>query len=46
MSYSSNEHLNALAGCVFAFVVLFLYGFLATTETGLFALLDELFDFL
>ena len=40
------QHVNALASGVFAFVVLLLYGFLATTETSLFALLDELFDFL
>ena len=38
------QHLNALAGCVFTLFVLLLYGFLATTETSLFALLDELFD--
>jgi hypothetical protein len=40
------QHVNALASGVFALFVLFLYGFLATTETSLFALLDELFDFL
>ena len=40
------QHLNALTGCVLALVVLLLYCFLTTTETGLFALLDELFDFL
>ena len=39
------QHLDALAGSIFALVVLLLYGFLTTTETSLFALLDELLDF-
>ena len=38
------QHLDTLTSRVFTFVVLFLYGFLATTETGLFTLLDELFN--
>ena len=38
------QHFNTLTGCVFAAFVLFLNSFLATTETGLFALLDELLD--
>ena len=39
------QHLNALASCIFTTFVLFLNGFLTTTETSLFALLDELLDF-
>ena len=39
------EHLYALAGCVFTTLVLFLNRFFTTTETSLFALLDELLDF-
>ena len=38
------QHLNALTGCVLSAFVLLLNSFLTTTETGLFALLDELFD--
>ena len=38
------QHLDALTGCVLATVVLLLNRFLTTTETGLFALLDELLD--
>ena len=38
------QHLHALAGCIFATFVLLLNSFLSTTETSLFALLDELLD--
>ena len=38
------QHFNTLTGSILTFVVLFLNGFFTTTETGLFALLDELFD--
>ena len=38
------QHFNTLAGCVLSALVLFLNCFFATTETGLFALLDELLN--
>ena len=38
------QHLDTLTGCVLATLVLFLNGFLTTTETCLLALLDELLD--
>jgi hypothetical protein len=40
------QHLNALTGCIFSFVVLLLDGFFTTSEASLFALLDKLLDFL
>ena len=36
---------DAFTGCVFAFLVLFLNGFLAATEAGFRALVDKLLDF-
>ena len=39
------QHIDALTGCVLTTIVLFLNSFLTSTETGLFALLDELLDF-
>ena len=39
------QHVDTFACSVLAALVLLLYGFLTTTETGLFALLDELLDF-
>ncbi len=39
------QHRYALAGGVFASLVLFLDGFLATSETALGTLLDQLADF-
>ena len=38
------QHLDALAGSVLTFIMLLLNGFLATTETSLLALLDELLN--
>ena len=38
------QHVNTLTSGILTTVVLFLNSFLTTTETGLFALLDELFD--
>ena len=39
------QHLNAFAGGILAAVMLLLNGFLTTTETSLFALLDKLLNF-
>ena len=39
------QHLDTLTCSILSFVVLLLYCFLTTTETSLFTLLDELFDF-
>ena len=39
------QHVNTLAGRIFATLMLFLNCFLTTTETSLLALLDELLDF-
>ena len=38
------QHLNALTGCVLSTFVLFLDGFLTTTEACLFTLLNQLLD--
>ena len=41
-----DKHINTFTSCVFAPFVLFLDGFLATTETSLLAFGDKFFDFL